>query len=172
MHSLDSHPGPSPSISSGSSADAQPLRKCKTREAKAAATSESLSGTRPLSPPAAPGNTTGLAKDGAVLLGARVSPAARLSRWRSCSKVTPETRPHKPRWRGGQRGEKVGSGRGAGAGGGAPPSPGPCGAASRLHLASIQRGEVAVLSLLGFYFCKTKGMPKKKRLLNEKKMLL
>lgn len=108
--------GPSPSISSGSSADAQPLRKCKTPEAKAAATSQSLSGTRHLSPPAAPGNTTGLAKDGTVLLGARVSPAARLSRWRSCSKVTPETRPHKPRWRGGQRGEKVGSGRGQGEG--------------------------------------------------------
>ena len=29
--------------------------------------------------------------DGAVLLGARVSPSTRLSWWRSCSEVTPET---------------------------------------------------------------------------------
>lgn len=87
-------------------------QKPNTREAKACEFPEPLRHAASL-PTGSALNTRGLAKDGTVLLGARVSPAARLSRWRSCSEVTPETRPHKP-------------GRGCWGRGGASASPGTC----------------------------------------------
>ena len=88
-------PAPTRPDTRGSTADAQTLQKRNTKEGKASEFPEPLRHAVSL-PTGSALNARGLAKDGTVLLGARVSPAARLSRWRSCSEVTPETRPHKP----------------------------------------------------------------------------
>ena len=77
---------PPPPRPGGPAADVQTLQKCKTREAEACEFPEPLRHAASL-PTGSASNTRGLAKDGTVLLGAPVSPAARLSwwRWRSCS---------------------------------------------------------------------------------------
>ena len=86
----DFAPAPTPPDTRGSTADAQTLQKRNTKEGKASEFPEPLRHAVSL-PTGSALNTIGLAKDGTVLLGARVSPSTRLSWWRSCSEVTPET---------------------------------------------------------------------------------
>ena len=144
---LGSPPAPARPSTAGSTANAQSLQKRNTREAKACEFPEPLMHAASL-PTGSALNTRGLAKDGTVLLGARVSPAARLSRWRSCSEVTPETRPHKP-------------GRGLGTRG-RPASPGTCRVSVPIFVSQTHKpAEVACLSRRRYSFCKTKRMQNK-----------
>lgn len=140
-------PAPARPSTAGSTADAQSLQKRNTREAKACEFPEPLRHAASL-PTGSALNTRGLAKDGTVLLGARVSPAARLSRWRSCSEVTPETRPHKP-------------GRGLGTRG-RPASPGTCRVSVPIFVSQTYNLPRWLASPdVDTLFCKTKRMQNK-----------